>query len=220
MLDYLNDIDTDALLAINGMHDVFQDALWWMVSAKWSSLLIFLAVIWILLHQSRRHALLVLAMLALAFVIADQLSSGLIKQLVERLRPTHDPALGNAVHIINGYRGGMYGFVSSHAANSFAGVTFISLLLRNRAVTLGMTLWALMQCYSRIYLGVHYPGDIIGGIAVGVFTSWLVWLLMRWIQRRWQLPQGHYTHPDATLLVSAIGITILGILAAAGIQTV
>ena len=101
MLDYLNDIDTDALLAVNGLHDAFQDALWWMVSAKWSSLLILFALIWVLLHQNRRHALLALAMLVLAFILADQLSSGLIKHMVERLRPTHDPSLSDAVHIVN-----------------------------------------------------------------------------------------------------------------------
>ena len=218
MLDYLNDIDTDALLAINGMHDVFQDALWWMVSAKWSSLLIILALIWVLLHQNRRHALLTLAMLVLAFILADQLSSGLIKQLVERLRPTHEPSLSDAVHTVNGYRGGMYGFVSSHAANSFAAITFIALLFRNRAVTIALAVWALLQCYSRVYLGVHYPGDILGGVAVGLISGWLVWLLMRWIQRRWRLPQGHYTRNDAMIMVSAVGITLLGILAAAGIQ--
>ena len=218
MLDYLNDIDTDALLAVNGMHDVFQDALWWMVSAKWSSLLIVIALIWVLLHQNRRHALLAIAMLVLTFILADQLSSGLIKHLVERLRPTHDPSLGDAVHIVNGYRGGMYGFVSSHAANSFAAITLISLLFRNRAVTIGLTVWALMQCYSRVYLGVHYPGDILGGVAVGLLAGWVVWLLMGWIERRWRLPQGHYTRNDATIMVSALGITLLGILAAAGIQ--
>ena len=218
MLDYLNDIDTDALLAINGMHDVFQDALWWMVSAKWSSMLIILALIWVLLHQNRRHALLALAMLVLAFILADQLSSGLIKQLVERLRPTHDPSLSDAVHTVNGYRGGMYGFVSSHAANSFAAITFIALLFRNRAVTIALAAWALLQCYSRVYLGVHYPGDILGGVAVGLLAGWLVWLLMRWIQRRWRLPQGHYTRNDAMIMVSAVCITLLGILAAATIQ--
>ena len=218
MLDYLNDIDTDALLAINGMHDVFQDALWWMVSAKWSSLLIILALIWVLMHQNRRHALLALAMLVLAFIFADQLSSGLIKQLVERLRPTHDPSLSDAVHTVNGYRGGMYGFVSSHAANSFAAITFIALLFRNRAVTIALAVWALLQCYSRVYLGVHYPGDILGGVAVGLLAGWLVWLLMRWIQRRWRLPQGHYTRYDAMIMVSAVGITLLGIATAATIQ--
>ena len=218
MFDYLNDIDTDVLLAVNGMHNAFQDALWWMVSAKWSSLLIIITLIWVLLHQNRRHALLALAMLALALLVADQISSGLIKQLVERLRPTHDPALGDAVHIVNGYRGGLYGFVSSHASNSFAAATFIALLFRNRAVTIGMTVWALLQCYSRIYLGVHYPGDILGGLTVGLLSGWLVWLLMGWIQRRWRLPRGFYTRNDATTLVCAIGITLLAILVTATFQ--
>ena len=218
MFDYLNDIDTDVLLAVNGLHNAFQDALWWMVSAKWSSLLIIITLIWVLLHQNRRHALLALAMLALALLVADQISSGLIKQLVERLRPTHDPALGDAVHIVNGYRGGLYGFVSSHASNSFAAATFIALLFRNRAVTIGMTVWALLQCYSRIYLGVHYPGDILGGLTVGLLSGWLVWLLMGWIQRRWRLPRGFYTRNDATTLVCAIGITLLAILVTATFQ--
>lgn len=218
MFDYLNDIDTDVLLAVNGMHNAFQDALWWMVSAKWSSLLIIITLIWVLLHQNRRHALLALAMLALALLVADQISSGLIKQLVERLRPTHDPVLGDAVHIVNGYRGGLYGFVSSHAANSFAAATFIALLFRNRAVTIGMTVWALLQCYSRIYLGVHYPGDILGGLTVGLLSGWLVWLLMGWIQRHWRIPRGFYTRNDATILVCAIGITLLVILVAATFQ--
>lgn len=218
MLDYLNDIDTDALLAVNGLHDMFQDALWWMVSAKWSSLLLVLALVWILLHQNRRHALLVLLMLVLAFVIADQVSSGLIKHLVERLRPTHDPSLGDAVHVVNGYRGGMYGFVSSHAANAFAAATLIALIMRHRLVTISLLAWATLQCYSRVYLGVHYPGDILGGVIVGVLAGWLVWSLMRWIQHRWRLPQGHYTPTDATIIFSSVVVTVVGLLTAALIQ--
>ena len=151
MLEYLNDIDTDALLAVNGLHDMFQDAFWWMVSAKWSSALLLLALVWILLHQNRRHALLMLVMLAFTVLVADQVSSGLIKHLVERLRPTHDPSLGNAVHVVNGYRGGMYGFVSSHAANFFAVATFLSLLVRHRLVTCSLFAWAVLQCYSRVF---------------------------------------------------------------------
>ena len=218
MLDYLNDIDTDALLAVNGLHDAFQDAMWWMVSAKWSSLLLVLALVWILLHQNRRHALLLLVMLALAFLLADQISSGLIKHLVERLRPTHDPSLGDAVHVVNGYRGGMYGFVSSHAANAFAAATFLSLVIRHRIVMISLFTWGLLQCYSRVYLGVHYPGDILGGLIVGILVGWLVWCLMRWIQRRWRLPEGHYTRTDATLLASSVAVTIVALLTTALIQ--
>lgn len=219
MLDYLNDIDTDALLAVNGLHDTFQDALWWMVSAKWASVLLVLALVWILLHQNRRHALLVLAMLALTILLADQVSSGLIKHLVERLRPTHDPSLGDAVHVINGYRGGMYGFVSSHAANSFAVATLLTLLMRHRLVTVSLFTWALLQCYSRVYLGVHYPGDILGGIIVGVLAGWLVWCLLCWVQRRWHLPKGRYTRTDATVLASSLALTIVALLTAALLQT-
>ena len=220
MLEYLNDIDTTALLAINGWNGTFQDFLWWMVSAKWASLLMALAMLWVLLHQNRRHALLVLAMVVLSFVVADQLSSVVIKHLVERLRPTREPALNNLLHIVNDYRGGMYGFVSSHAANSFAAATLLALVIRYRVVTLSLFSWAVLQCYSRVYLGVHYPGDILGGIVVGVLVGWLVWRLMRWIERRWRLPKGYYTRTDAMVMASSFAVTIIALLTAALIQTV
>ncbi len=214
------DIDAEALLAVNGLHDLFQDAFWWMVSAKWSSLLLVLSLLWILLHKNRRHALLVVAMLAVAVLVADQVSSGLIKHLVERLRPTHDPSLENAVHVINGYRGGLYGFVSSHAANFFAIATLVSFIMRHRLVAIALYGWALVQCYSRMYLGVHYPGDILGGIVVGLLAGWLVWCLMRWIQHRFRIPEGHYTRSDATMMITAVGVTVVGLIVAALVQSI
>jgi len=220
MLEFLNDIDADALLAINGLNDAFQDVFWWMVSAKWSSALLLLAILWILLHQNRRHALLAVVMIALAVLLADQVSSGLIKHLVERLRPTHDPSLENAVHVINGYRGGMYGFVSSHAANFFAVGTLLTLVMRHRLVAFSLFTWALLQCYSRMYLGVHYPGDILGGLLVGLLVGWLVWQLMRWIQRRWHFPVGYYTRSDAAIMATSLVVTILTLLAIALFQTI
>lgn len=220
MFEYLNDIDSDALLAVNGLHDVFQDAFWWMLTAKWSSLLLVLGLAWVLMHQNRRHALLLLGMLALTVLVADQVSSGLIKHLVERLRPTHDPSLENAVHVINGYRGGLYGFVSSHAANFFAVSTLVALVMRHRVVTLGLFTWAVLQCYSRVYLGVHYPGDILGGIVVGVLAGLLIWFLMRWIERRWHIPQGIYTRVDANIIFSTVSLSIIALLTVALIQTI
>ena len=209
MLDDLMNIDTTALLAVNGMHDAFQDALWWLVSVKWSSALLLVALLWVLMRQQRRHALLVLAMIALAVLLADQVASGIIKQLVQRLRPTHDPSLESMVHVINGYRGGMYGFVSSHAANSFAVSALIALIVRHRAVMISLFSWALLQCYSRVYLGVHYPGDILGGIVVGLLAAWAAWRLMRWIEHRWRLPRGQYSRTDAAVMASALVITVM-----------
>lgn len=220
MLDYLNDIDTEVLLAINGLHGTFQDAFWWLISAKWASVLLVLAFVWILLHQNRRHALLTMAMLVLAFVLADQISSGLIKHLVERLRPSQDPSLDNMIHIVNNYRGGKFGFVSSHAANSFAAATLIALIMRHRLVTISLFTWAMLQCYSRIYLGVHYPGDILGGMVVGILVGWLVWRLMRWLQRRFNISSGNYGHPDAVVMASSFAVTIIGLLTTALSQTI
>jgi undecaprenyl-diphosphatase len=219
MLDYLNDIDTEVLLAINGLHGTFQDAFWWLISAKWASVLLVLAFVWILLHQNRRHALLTMAMLVLALVLADQISSGLIKHLVERLRPSQDPSLDNMIHIVNNYRGGKFGFVSSHAANSFAAATLIVLIMRHRLVTISLLTWAMLQCYSRVYLGVHYPGDILGGMVVGILVGCLVWCLMRWLQRRFNISSGHYGRPDAVVMASSFAVTIIGLLTTALSQT-
>lgn len=219
MLDYLNDIDTEVLLAINGLHGTFQDAFWWLISAKWASVLLVLAFVWILLHQNRRHALLTVAMLVLALVLADQISSGLIKHLVERLRPSQDPSLDNMIHIVNNYRGGKFGFVSSHAANSFAAATLIALIMRHRLVTISLFTWAMLQCYSRVYLGVHYPGDILGGMVVGILVGWLVWRLMRWLQRRFNISSGNYGRPDAVVMASSFAVTIIGLLTTALSQT-
>ena len=212
MLDYLMDMDTAALLAVNGWNDAFQDVLWWLVSAKWSSALLMLALLWILVRKPGRHAMLVLAMLVLAFVLADQISSGLIKHMVERLRPTREPSLEGLVHIVNGYRGGMYGFVSSHAANSFAVATFISLVIRYRAAAVSLIGWALLQCYSRIYLGVHYPGDIMGGIIVGLAVGWLAWQLMKWLQRRFDIRPGCYNRSDTMAMVWALILTVVSLI--------
>lgn len=219
MLEYLNELDTTVLLAINGWNSTFQDYFWWMMTAKWASVLMALALLWILLRQNNRHALLVLVMLVLAVLLADQVSSGLIKHLVERLRPTHDPQLESAVHVINGYRGGLYGFVSSHAANSFAVATLLSFVMRHRLAAVTLFAWALLQCYSRMYLGVHYPGDILGGILVGLLVGWLVWGLMRWIQRRMRIPTAIYTFTDGIVMVSALAITLVAITTVALYQT-
>ncbi len=220
MIEYLNDIDTEALLAINGLNDAFQDAFWPLLTALWASLLLLFALLWVLLRDAsrRRTALLTIAMLVLVFVVADQVSATIIKPLVERLRPTQDPSLTGLVHIVNGYKGGRYGFVSSHAANSFAAVMFVSLLMRRRVVAVSLFVWAALQCYSRMYLGVHYPGDILGGTILGLLVGWLVYRLYLSLQQRLQLSPIDYTPIDARLVAGSVWVTVIALLAAACVE--
>ena len=100
-----------------------------------------------------------------------------MKPLVARLRPTHDPEIGLLVDVVDGYRGGQYGFFSAHAANTFSIAIFFSLLVRSNILSLMLILWSLTNAWTRIYLGVHYPGDILCGLLwggiVGLFIYWI-----------------------------------------------
>ena len=105
--------------------------------------------------------------------VSDQMSSTVIKNSVMRLRPCHDPAVAPQLHLVNGYCGGQYGFVSSHASNSFALVSFLVFLFRKERIKLQWVVlsWAILVSLSRIYLGAHYPTDIICGALLGVIIG-------------------------------------------------
>lgn len=209
MLEQLQHIDEVALLAINGWHNDYSDIFWWLTSSKLSWTLLIVALVIALISKPWRQALLVVAMIALAVTLADQISSSIIKDVVERLRPTHNPSLAGYVHVVNDYRGGMYGFVSSHAANSFACAMLLTLIVRHHIVTWSLFAFAVLQCYSRVYLGVHYPGDILGGLLVGLLVGWVVWLLWQWLCQRWHFDTQLFNRRDAQLVAGATILTLL-----------
>ena len=126
----------------------------------------------------RWKSLWILLAIVVLITLSDQLAN-LLKDGVKRFRPCKDPEIGHLVHLVNNYCRSSYGFVSGHAANSFALATFISLLFRNRWVTAGMVLWAAVVSYSRIYLGVHYPGDVLCGAILGTLLAVLVYTLLK-----------------------------------------
>jgi undecaprenyl-diphosphatase len=137
---------------------------------------LYLAILIYLGFKYKRKFLVILIFITLAATLADQ-SSVLIKNIVLRLRPCHEPSLMGIVHLVNSECGGVYGFVSSHATNSFD-VAFLSLLfIKKRWYTISIILWAGIIGFSRIYLGVHYPGDVICGSLLGALIGWSLYRL-------------------------------------------
>jgi undecaprenyl-diphosphatase len=179
---HLLELDTSVFKALNSFNSPFLDEVFWLFSAKlfWAPLYLFLA--YILYQRFRNHFFYLLIGMVFTIFISDQLSV-LIKNYVMRLRPSHNPELVALIHVVHNYKGALYGFVSSHAANSFATLSFIwAFTRRQQWLRYILIVYAILTSYSRIYLGVHYPLDVIGGVAlgwiVGFFGSRLAWFLL------------------------------------------
>ena len=180
-MNKLIEIDQTWLLAINGAHAPWLDQLCWYISQAWLWIPLYALLMGLLIWQFgwRKGLLLVLA-LVVAAGLSDYISSGVIKHLVCRPRPTHEPALAGLIHIVNGYVGGQYGFVSSHAANTMSVAMLFGLIWQQKNNHgWWLLIYVALNCYSRMYLGVHYPGDIFGGLLVGALMAGLVYAVLR-----------------------------------------
>ena len=189
MIEYLHDLDVKMLLFLNSMNSPFIDKLMFFISGKIEWLPLYLFLIFWMFYRFRKKGWLFLALTILVFAFSDLGSVHLFKNVFERLRPSRNPELEGLVHLVNGYRGGMYGFISSHAANTFGLAVMVSLIFRERWLTVSMLLWAAVVSYSRIYLGVHYPFDVLGGAIWGSLMAVLVFLVYRKIEARQKLPE-------------------------------
>lgn len=181
MLETLQHLDQQLLLTLNGLHSPFWDDFMWIVSAKLTWVPMYATLLYILCKNFNiRMTIFAVVAFALTITFADQVCATVIRPLVERMRPSNiNNPLSEFVHILHGKRGGQYGFPSCHASNSF-GLAFLTIMLfRQRWLTLFILFWATLNSYSRIYLGVHYPGDLLAGMVVGFCGAALIYFLYR-----------------------------------------
>ena len=181
----LIDIDKQVMLALNGSDSLYMDGVMkiFTTTSVWIPVAAVLLFV-VLKNNTPRGSLLTVLAVALTILACDQISSGLIKPIVARLRPSHDPSFMHLIDTFNGYRSGSYSFTSSHACNSFGIFTIIALIIRNRALSLSLLLWACINSFSRIYLGVHYPGDILCGAIVGIVIGSIIFLIYHIIKKK------------------------------------
>lgn len=169
-------MDQHITLFFNGSHSLYLDGIAWNATQTWVWLPLFLVILYTLFREhDLRHFVFLIALLLVCVLIADQVASSLFKPWIARWRPTHNPYIAQWVDIVNGYRGGLYGFFSSHAANTATLATFLALLFRNHRTTFTLYTWVLLNCWTRIYLGVHYFGDLLVGFLFGILIGTLAY---------------------------------------------
>ncbi len=215
----LVDIDKHVMLALNGSDSLYMDGVMkiYTTTAVWIPVAVVLLFI-VIKNNTPRNSLLIILSVALTILLTDKISSDIIKPLVGRLRPSHDPEFMHLIDTFNGYRSGSFSFPSSHACNSFGIFMFISLLIKNRTLSLSLLAWAAVNSYSRIYLGVHFPGDILCGAIVGTLLGLIMYLLYAFIHNKIERQPtritANYTRSgflveDVNIMTSAIYLTFV-----------
>ena len=179
MYDTLTDIDRSVLAFFNGSSSLFMDNLVVTLTSGLTWIPLYLSLLYVVIknNETMKQIMLIIGCVFLCIVISDGVADFVVKPLVARYRPSHEPLIKYAVDVVNGIRGTYYGFFSAHAANTCCIAVFFSLLIRNRTFVIGMAVWSLANCWTRMYLGLHYPSDILVGLLWGGFVGSLVYYI-------------------------------------------
>ncbi len=182
----LQNLDTQLFLHLNSFHFDWLDPIMEQITRRDSWFIAYLILIFWLIFKQKKEAAFTIISIILAVILSDQICSSILKPFVARLRPCHEPALNGLIHIVNEC-GGQYGFCSSHAANSFALATTIYLFFGKNIYTISLFVWALIISFSRIYVGVHYPLDILFGTIIGSFCAYFCFKGITYVKMRYLL---------------------------------
>ena len=184
---HIIDFDKQLLLLLNGSESLYLDALVVILTNAWTWVPLYISLLIVVIKNSDSAMKILLTILsaALCVLVAGMVDDSIVKPLVGRWRPTHDPEIGLLVDIVDGYRGGNYGFFSAHAANTFSIAIFFSLLVRSRLLAIALVIWSLTNCWTRLYLGVHFPGDILVGLCWGGLVGTGAYVFYRYCVTKW-----------------------------------
>jgi len=185
MIDQLIEYDKELLRLLNGYHTPWLDPVMLILTETLAWLPLYVFMLYLVIKEYKKESWIVLLGIAITILLADQITASIMKPYFARLRPSREPTLEGLIHLVKGYRGGQFGFASSHAANTFGVATFFFLLFRNtKPLVIWLFVWAAFMTYTRIYLGVHYPGDVLVGAFVGMICGWASFKLSEWL-RNW-----------------------------------
>ena len=176
-MERLSSIDSDLFLFLNGLHTDGLDKVMIAITNMWVWLPLYLLIIYWVVKQYGKRCWWIFLAVGLVVLCSDQLSAHVCKPLFQRLRPCYNVDFQDLIYLPKGMAGGKYGFVSSHAANTFAVAAFLTGALHKNRGWIGVVLylWAFISSYTRIYLGFHYPGDILCGALLGILIGLILW---------------------------------------------
>lgn len=180
MLDQLKELDEQLFFLLNGAGSPYLDEVMYWLSDKYIWFPLYVFLLYYLYRKNGLDFYQPVIAIVLIIIISDQFTSGFMKPFFERYRPCRDSSIQHLVYMLD-HCGGRYGFASSHAANTFGLATFFYLREKS-TLSVILLFWALMVSYSRIYLGSHYPGDILAGALVGMLAAYLMYRLLSKIQ--------------------------------------
>lgn len=199
-LDWAQDVDRVALLAVNGSDSLFLDSVVHILTTPITWVPFYISLFYLVLknNNSLQRIAFIVGCAGLCILFAGAVDDLIVKPTVGRWRPTHDPVIGTLVDVVNGYRGGKYGFFSAHACNTFSIAIFFCWLVRSWGLSFNIVIWSLVNCWTRLYLGVHFPGDILVGLIWGFTVGTAVYYFYRYITRHMRAEGRRYISTDYT----------------------